>query len=68
MHKKQLPITCPLCGRKNEFALETLIKGSTLRCPFCKLKLTLHGHMWEDIQNEIAKLKKQYREDQRSDA
>jgi len=60
MHKKHLPITCPLCGRKNEFPLEILIEGSTLLCPFCKLKLTLHGHMWEDIQREIAKLKEEH--------
>ena len=57
MHKKLLPITCPLCGRKNEFPLETLLEGSILLCPFCKVKLTLHGHMWEHIQEEIAKLK-----------
>jgi hypothetical protein len=57
MHKKPLPITCPVCGRKNEFPLEILVEGSTLQCPFCKLKLTLHGHMWDDIQKEIARLK-----------
>ena len=58
MNEKQLPITCPLCGRKNQFPLDDLTEGSTLLCPFCKLKLTLHGHMWEHIQGEIAKLKK----------
>jgi hypothetical protein len=58
MHKEHLPITCPLCGRKNEFPLEVLLEGSTILCPHCKLKLTLHGHMWEDIQGEIAKLKR----------
>jgi DNA-directed RNA polymerase subunit RPC12/RpoP len=60
MHKRQLPITCPLCGRKNEFPVETLVEGSILLCPYCKLKLTLHGHMWEDIQMEIAKLKEEH--------
>ncbi len=59
MHKKPLPITCPLCGRKSEHPVETLIEGSLLVCPFCKLKLTLHGHMWEDIQRELAKLKEE---------
>jgi len=59
MHKKPLPITCPLCGRKSEYPLETLIEGSMLVCPFCKVKLTLHGHMWEDIQRELAKLKEE---------
>ena len=57
MQGKRLPITCPVCGRKKEHPLEALTEGSTLLCPFCKLKLTLHGHMWEDIQAEIAKLK-----------
>lgn len=57
MHKKLLPITCPLCGRKNEFPVEVLLEGYRLSCPFCKLVLTLHGHMWEDIQSELAKLK-----------
>jgi hypothetical protein len=55
MHKKQLPLTCPVCGHKNEFPLEVLLEGSTLLCPFCKLKLTLRGHMWEHIQMEIVK-------------
>jgi hypothetical protein len=59
MHKKQVPIACPLCGRKSEYALDSLIEGSTLLCRFCKLKLTLHGHMWEDIRREIAKLKEE---------
>ena len=57
MHKEQLPITCPLCGRKNEYHLENLQEGSILSCRFCKLKLTIHGHMWEYIQVEIKKLK-----------
>jgi hypothetical protein len=55
--QEQLPITCPLCGKKNEFPLEVLVEGSGFQCPFCKVKLNLHGHMWEDIQREIAKLK-----------
>ncbi len=54
--KKKLPVTCPLCGRKNEFPLELLVQGSTLSCPFCKVKLNLHGHMWEEIQADIKKL------------
>jgi hypothetical protein len=57
MSEKQLPITCPLWGRKNQFPLDDLLEDSTLSCPFCKLKLPLHGHMWEHIQGEIAKLK-----------
>ncbi len=59
MKKKQLPITCPLCGRKSGYALEVLFEGSTISCPLCSVRLTLHGHMWEDIQREIAKLKEE---------
>jgi len=57
MQKENLPVTCPLCGRKNEYPLENLLEGSTLSCPFCQLKLKLHGHMWEHLQAEINKLK-----------
>jgi hypothetical protein len=57
----QLPITCPLCGKKNEFSLEGLFEGADFQCPFCKLKLKLHGHMWEDIQREMARLKQKDR-------
>lgn len=57
MHIKFLPITCPLCGRKYEKPLESLFQGADLVCPHCLVKLVLHGHMWEDIQREIAKLK-----------
>jgi hypothetical protein len=55
MNEKKVPITCPLCGRKNEYALEILFEGSVITCPFCRIQLTLHGHMWEDIQKEIAR-------------
>jgi len=59
MQEKQLPVTCPLCGRKSHYPLEKLTEGSTLVCQFCNLKLTLHGHMMEDIRAEIAKLKQE---------
>jgi len=59
MNREQLPITCPLCGKKNEFPVDTLTEGSVFQCPFCKLTLTLHGHMWEEIRTEIAKQKHQ---------
>lgn len=58
MEQNQLPITCPVCGRKNNFPVETLSEDSEIVCPVCRLKLTLHGHMWEDIQAGLAKLKK----------
>jgi transcription elongation factor Elf1 len=57
MKEKQLPITCPLCGRKNSFAVEMLVEGSTIVCRFCGVSLKLHGHMLEDIRKEMAKLK-----------
>jgi rubrerythrin len=53
---KKLPFPCPICGRKKEYLLTELYEGSILTCPFCKLTLTLHGHMWEDVQKEIQKL------------
>jgi len=56
MQEKLLPITCPLCGRKYDYPVTLLIEGSDLICPLCKVKLNLHGHMWEDIQKEIAQL------------
>jgi hypothetical protein len=56
MNEKKLPVTCPLCGRKNEYALDALYEGSVIRCPFCRVQLTLHGHMWEAIRAEIARL------------
>jgi hypothetical protein len=59
MNEKKLPVTCPLCGRKNEYALATLFEGSVITCQFCRIQLTLHGHMLADIQKEIARLKEE---------
>ena len=59
MEQRQLPITCPVCGRKNNFPLEVLVEGAVLSCPVCKVKLSLHGHMLEEIQSDIEKSKKQ---------
>jgi hypothetical protein len=25
-------------------------------CPLCDVRLNLHGHMWEEIRDQIAKL------------
>jgi transcription elongation factor Elf1 len=55
--KNKLPFSCPVCGRQKEYSLEELFEEAVLTCPFCKLTLTLHGHMWQDVQNEIQKLK-----------
>jgi transcription elongation factor Elf1 len=55
--KQKLPFSCPVCGRKKEYPITELVEGASLNCPFCKLTITLHGHMLEDIQKEIQKLK-----------
>jgi hypothetical protein len=55
--KNKLPFSCPVGGRQREYSLEELFEGAVLTCPFCKLTLTLHGHMWQDVQKEIQKLK-----------
>jgi len=52
----KFPFACPICGRKTDYQIEGLVEGAVLTCPFCKLTLTLHGHMWEDVQKEIKKL------------
>jgi hypothetical protein len=54
--KKNLPFTCPVCGRGTEYPVEEMVEGAVLTCPFCKLSLTLHGHMLEDVRREIKKL------------
>ena len=58
MEEKTLPFCCPICGRTTDYPLTSLTEGAMLSCPFCKLRLTLHGHMWEDVQREIEKLMK----------
>jgi transcription elongation factor Elf1 len=54
---KQLPFTCPVCGKKTDRAIEELKEGATLICPFCNLELNLHGHMWKEVSAEIDRLK-----------
>jgi hypothetical protein len=56
--EKTLPFCCPICGRITDYPVTDLTEGAILTCPFCKLRLTLHGHMWEDVQREIKKLTK----------
>jgi len=53
----KFPFSCPICGRKTDYLLAELVEGAVLSCSFCKLSLTLHGHMLEDVQKEIKKLK-----------
>ena len=54
---KKLLFACPVCGKKTDYLLEELVEGALLTCPFCGLTLTLHGHMWKDVQKEIEKLR-----------
>ncbi len=54
--QKTLSFTCPVCGRKTEHPLATMSEGSEVTCPFCKLKLILHGHMWEEVKRELEKI------------
>jgi hypothetical protein len=56
-NEKTLPFTCPICGRKTDHPVAGLTEGAELTCPFCKLKLILHGHMWGEIKGELEKLK-----------
>jgi transcription elongation factor Elf1 len=56
--EKTLSFSCPVCGRKTDYPITEMVEGAIVTCPFCKLKLTLHGHMWRDVQKEIEKLSK----------
>ncbi len=58
MKDATFPFSCPICGRKTDYLLTELVEGAVLTCPFCKLSLTLHGHMLEDVQKEIKKFQK----------
>jgi len=57
MKEQKFPFSCPVCGKKTDHALEELVEGAVLTCPFCKLTLTLQGHMWEDVQKELKKFR-----------
>jgi hypothetical protein len=54
----KLPFSCPVCGGKTDYPLSELREGAVLNCPFCKLSLTLQGHMWEYVQKAIEDSKK----------
>jgi hypothetical protein len=56
--KTKLPFACPICGQKTDYPLTELKEGAVLTCPFCKLTLTLHGHMWQAIKKEMELLRK----------
>jgi len=56
--ERKLLFSCPVCGRETDYLLSELKEGAVLNCPFCKLSLTLQGHMWEYVQKEIKESKK----------
>ncbi len=53
---KELPFACPICGRKTHYDVAELFEGAVLTCPFCKLRLNLHGCMWDDVREQIQRL------------
>ena len=53
---RKLAFTCPLCGKKTDRSVGELKEGALLICPFCSVKLTLHGHMWKEVRGELDKL------------
>ena len=53
---KKLPFTCPVCGRITDRLLDELKEGLLIVCPFCQLKLTLHGHMWQEVKEMIEEI------------
>ena len=57
--EKKVPFSCPVCGRKTDYPVQAMVEGAGLKCPFCGLALKLHGHMWQDVQKEMEKLKRQ---------
>lgn len=57
MKGEKFPFACPICGHKTDYPVKELVEGAVLTCPFCKLRLTLHGHMLEDVQEGIKKLR-----------
>jgi len=55
--EKKLSFSCPVCGRNADYVVSQMVEGASLTCPFCKLTITLHGHMLEYVQKEIQRLK-----------
>ncbi len=53
---RKLAFTCPVCGKKTDRSVDELKEGAHVVCPFCNLKLILHGHMWEEVKGELEKL------------
>ena len=57
--EKKLSFSCPVCGRNTDYVVSQMVEGASLTCPFCKLTITLHGHMLEYVQKEIQRLKEE---------
>jgi transcription elongation factor Elf1 len=55
---REFSFTCPICGTKKDYPVDKMVKGALLECPRCSLKLTLHGHMWEEVEQQISRIKK----------
>jgi hypothetical protein len=53
-----LSFACPVCCWKKDYPVDYMVEGAFLECPRCTVKLNLHGHMLEEVQEEIAKIKK----------
>ena len=53
---KTLDFTCPVCGKITDRPIDELKEQAVIVCPFCELKLTIHGHMWQDVQARIKEL------------
>ena len=56
MKEEEFPFACPICCHKTDYPLVELVEGAIIVCSFCKVRLTLHGHMLEDVRKEIKKL------------
>jgi hypothetical protein len=55
--EKKLSFGCPVCGRNTDYPVHQMVEGAPITCPYCKLTITLHGHMLEYVQKEIERLK-----------
>lgn len=58
MTRPTLPFTCPICGWKEDYAVDDMVEGALLECPRCTVKLKLHGHMWNEVKEQIRKIEK----------
>lgn len=54
--EETFPFSCPVCARTTGVPVGELKEGAVVTCPFCKLKLKLHGHMWQYVQRELRKM------------